>query len=75
MVVSLNARLESNNEEEKSPSTLDAQVLRCRPTWWGDAKPYRGSSLIRNSLPLGPYSRTMPRALWWSYSKGGCSYE
>jgi len=27
---------------------------------------YRGTSLIRNSAPLGPYSRTMPRALWWS---------
>ena len=29
-------------------------------------QPYRGTSLIRNSAPLGPYSRTMPRALWWS---------
>ena len=28
--------------------------------------PYRGISLIRNSLPLGPYSRPMSRALWWS---------
>ena len=28
--------------------------------------PYRGTSLIRNSPPLGPYSRTKPRALWWS---------
>jgi len=27
---------------------------------------YRGASLIRNRLPLGPYSRHMPRALWWS---------
>ena len=27
---------------------------------------YRGTSLIRNSLPLGPYSRTMSRALRWS---------
>jgi hypothetical protein len=25
---------------------------------------YRGTSLIRNSPPLGPYNRTMPRALW-----------
>ena len=32
--------------------------------------PYRGTSLIRNSAPLGPYSRTMPRALWWSYGGG-----
>jgi len=25
--------------------------------------PYRGTSIIRNSAPLGPYSRNMPRAL------------
>ena len=24
---------------------------------------YRGTSLIKNSLPLGPYSRDMPRIL------------
>jgi len=28
--------------------------------------PYMGTSLIRNLLPVGPYSRAMPRALWWS---------
>ena len=33
---------------------------RCNPV------AYRGTSLIRNSAPLGPYSRTMPRALWRS---------
>jgi len=27
---------------------------------------YRGTSLIRKSHPVGPYSRDMPRALWWS---------
>ena len=27
---------------------------------------HRGTSLIRNSAPLRPYSRIMPRALWWS---------
>ena len=26
---------------------------------------YRGTSLIRKYLPLGPYSSSMPRALWW----------
>ena len=24
------------------------------------------TSLMRNSAPPGPYSRPMPRALWWS---------
>jgi len=27
---------------------------------------YRGTSLIRNRNPLRPYSRDMPRALWWT---------
>jgi len=30
------------------------------------AAAYRGTSLIRNNPPVGPYSRPMPRALWWS---------
>ena len=33
---------------------------------------YGGTSLIRNSPPLGPYSRTKSRALWWS--KGGALF-
>ena len=32
--------------------------------------PYRGTSLIRNRRPLGPYRRTMPRALWGSQGGG-----
>ena len=31
---------------------------------------YRGTSRIRNCLLLGSCSRTMPRALWWSYGDG-----
>ena len=34
--------------------------------------PYGGTSLIRNRAPLGPYSRTMPRALQWSW--GGARF-
>ena len=30
----------------------------------------RGSSLIKNNPPLGPYSRTMPKALRWSSGEG-----
>jgi hypothetical protein len=29
-----------------------------------NSQAYRGTSIIRNSAPLGPYSRKMPRALW-----------
>jgi len=25
----------------------------------------RRTSFIRNGAPIGPYSKTMPRALWW----------
>ena len=31
---------------------------------------YRGTSLIRNRLPLVPHSRAMPRPLWWSKEGG-----
>jgi hypothetical protein len=37
--------------------------------------PYRGTSLMRNNASLGPYSMTMPRALWWSWGGGSVSYE
>ena len=32
---------------------------------------YRGTSLIRNSPPVGHYSRTTSRALAWPYGGGG----
>jgi len=28
---------------------------------------YRGTSLIRNTPLVGPYSRTIPRVIWWSF--------
>ena len=31
---------------------------------------YRGTSLIRNQPPIGPYSRSMPMALWRSLGGG-----
>ena len=32
---------------------------------------YRGTSLIRNSAPIGPYGRTILRVIWWSLGGGG----
>ena len=32
--------------------------------------PFRGTSLMRNRIPLGPCSRTMPRVLWWPCGGG-----
>ena len=31
---------------------------------------YRGTSPVRNTPLLGPYSKTIPRVLWWSYGGG-----
>ena len=31
---------------------------------------YRSTSPIRNRHPLEPYSRTMPRAIWWPWGGG-----
>ena len=36
---------------------------------------YSGTSLVRNRAPLGPYSRTVPRAIWWSEGGGAVSYD
>jgi len=50
----------------KVPLYRDALcVTREQPGFWPAPKGtnvYRGTSLIRNSLPLGPYSRAVPRA-------------
>ena len=46
-------------------------IRKCPPPWDPRHKHtvqlymYRGTSLIRNSRPLGPYSKTLHRALWW----------
>ena len=32
--------------------------------------PYRGTSLIRNPAPPGPYGRAVTRVLWWSQGEG-----
>ena len=36
---------------------------------------YRGTPLIRNRPILGPYSRTIHRALWWSWGELAISDE
>ena len=35
-----------------------------------DSRAFWGTSSVRNHLPVGTYSRAMPRALWWSYGEG-----
>ena len=35
-----------------------------------DSVGYRGTSLIRSSAPLGPYSGTIPRVRWGSLGRG-----
>jgi len=48
-------------DQVTSPDQTDA--LQRRSSFCND---YRVTSLIGNSAPLGPYSRNMSRALWWS---------
>ena len=43
--------------------------------WFWVLKGYRGTSLMRNSAPLGPYSRTIPGALRWSRRGVAVSYD
>ena len=50
----------SKERERSSPSV--SILNQIGGTW--------GTSLIRNSAPLGPYSKTMPRALWCSQGGG-----
>ena len=50
------------------PARLHARGEGCQPH-------YRDTSLVRNSAPLGPNSRTITRVLWWSWREGPVSYE
>jgi len=45
---------------------MTCQVLKHHNLYPPSGKPSRGSSLIRNRAPPGPYSRNMARALWGS---------
>ena len=47
------------------PSTEKTADLPAPCVAQGELERYRGTSLIRNNPLLGPYIRTMPRALWW----------
>jgi hypothetical protein len=42
-----------------------AKFLSIAP-WDTSHSDYRGTLLIRNTPPVGPYSSPMPRDLWWS---------
>ena len=44
--------------------TSRATRCLCRAAAAANARTYRGTSLIRNRNPSGPFSRTMPRAVW-----------
>ena len=51
-------------------SSLQIQYMYMPRTRRLTPNSYRGTSLIRNSTQPGPYSRTMPRALWWPWWRG-----
>ena len=56
-------RLFRNADIDKDDHLSKQEV--CANVHFGE-KRYRGTSLIRNCLLPGPYSRTIPRALRWS---------
>ena len=58
-------RLYENASQENAPDSSPCVFLI----------QYRGTSLIRNSSVLGPYSRAVSRALWWPVGRGRGSYE
>ena len=61
-----------------SPSYSPAVVLRggvVRVAPRAENPGYKGTSLIRNDPPLGPYFRTMTGALRWSQGGRAVSYE
>jgi len=49
----------------RTPDNCRPRASRCGKPM-GSGRPYRGTSLIKNRTPLGPYGRAMPGALWWS---------
>ena len=49
-----------------SPASIDHSTLKKNASAKTTAAPHRGTSLIRKRLSIGPYSRAMPRDLWWS---------
>ena len=46
--------------------SLSVGYYRVAPARVAEFGVYRGTSLIRNRQPVGPYSRTMPTLLWRS---------
>jgi len=58
-------------ERERQGDRENGREMRVAVTATPSVTPsYRGTSLIRNSALLGPYSRTMHRALWWVLGGG-----
>ena len=63
------------------PKTLALEILSHtvenypQQLWFQGRGTHRGTSLMRNTLLLGPYSGTIPRVLWCSFGRGGVSYE
>ena len=67
-------RVTPQNIRERKPAK-SAVELRATEASQTFSLQNRGTSLIRNSAPVGPYRRTMPRLLWRSWGGAAVSYE
>ena len=70
-------RVELRREEAQEPRQPCREGRQVSGPWplWSKCGRYRGTSLIKNCLLPGPYSRTMPRALRWALGRGAVSHE
>ena len=61
--------IELGSLQKGSEASPSAPNWTSTPVCLPDPVP-QGSSLIRNNSFLGPYSRTISRAVWWPYGGG-----
>ena len=81
-ITQLKAQGPSRTCNESKEEDEEGRAQTCKPSATASTRTcraesgYRGTSLIRNSASLGPYSRTMHRTLWKPWLGGGAvSYE
>ena len=70
LCLTLNAKTEMSIKNWGAGCTTTSTSCSGKALTLSRSGTYRGTSLIRNSAPPGPYSGNMSRALWWSWGGG-----